>query len=879
LEGRSGRYTQLGEDAEPSTGEKPVIPLTRLLRARVNDRLTRAARFPVTLIVAPAGFGKSVALRDFAETTRLDAVRYDVVREDRTLMAFVHGLSTALEPVAPSALAAFPAMEQRVVGAAEPVRELANWFTEHLKRSVCTIVIDDLHHAAVDPNTVKLLVELVERSGERIRWIIATRSDVGLPIASWIGYGRMDYPVGEDDLRFTPEEALATADEAGADADPHEIEALRDLTGGWPIALSIALRTRTHASDLRAAASGTREMVYRYLAEQVFAGLTRAQQRFLLRTSAFSTFDPEIAEALGASPEFLAELRRAVTFLSTSQTTEYRYHDLFRDFLERELRRSGASEWYAAHLEAGELLERRGERAGALALYAKVGAVEPIVRILSAHGIDLLERGQSELLTSALQAVPEQQRGAHAALLGVRAMLDANRGRFDLAESGFVSAIERAQETELRTALVHRYAIELVRQDRDCVALLEPYAQDESLPLASRVPMLGTLATGYARAGRIQDALASAQSALDLQEPLDDDKRARLYQQAAFVHQYAQMHERVRTYATRAVELATARGLFEVAARAYSVLYLEAFEGGDDPIAMLAILDKLQEAARKGASRQARIFGIVDAFAIEVERDDEAAIESLERELLAEDPDALRGYAALLPAQALRAAWDADFQRAYELLAGTAERQTSAERGALRAAETTLYAFAAGLQAEGEASLRQALALLERCKPSLRVVRAQLTLAITELVRGRASAAHRHLADAERRLTPPMRRLRALVNAVRAMARVQLEQADRTALASALERLRAEHYGGIARLLAALPIARAEEPGYAQLTPSEREILQLLAKGASTKDVAAKTGRSPQTVDTHIRSICRKLNCSGRREAIAIATGAGWVSV
>jgi DNA-binding CsgD family transcriptional regulator len=55
--------------------------------------------------------------------------------------------------------------------------------------------------------------------------------------------------------------------------------------------------------------------------------------------------------------------------------------------------------------------------------------------------------------------------------------------------------------------------------------------------------------------------------------------------------------------------------------------------------------------------------------------------------------------------------------------------------------------------------------------------------------------------------------------------------------------------------------------------------LQLLAKGASTKDVAARTGRSPQTVDTHIRSICRKLNCSGRREAIAIATGAGWVTV
>ena len=873
------RYTQLREDDRPPTGENPVIPLTRLLRTRLNDRLSRAARFPVTLIVAPAGFGKSVALRDFAETARIDAVRYDVVREDRTLMAFVQGLSAALAPVAPSALAAFPAMEQRVVGAADPVRELGNWFAEHLKRTVCTIVIDDLHHAAVEPNAVKLLVDLVERSGERIRWIIATRSDAGLPIASWIGYGRMDYPVGEDDLRFTADEALATADEAEAEAGPEEIEALRELTGGWPIALSIALRTRTHAADLRAAASGTREMVYRYLAEQVFAGLSRAQQRFLLRTSTFPTFDAEIAEALGASPEFLAELRRTVTFLSTPSASEYRYHDLFRDFLERELRRSGASEWYAAHVEAGELLERRGERAAALALYAKVGAVEPIVRVLSAHGIELLERGQSELLAGALEAVPEQQRREHAALLGVRAMLDANRGRFDLAESGFVAAIERAHDASLRVALVHRYAIELVRQDRDCVALLEPYADDESLPLSLRVPMMGTLATGYVRAGRVPDGLAAVRRALELQDALDDDRRARLYQQAAYVHQHAQARERVRTYAMRAVELATARGLFEVAARAYSVLYLEAFEDGDDPIGLLAILDKLQECARKGASRQARIFGIVDAYAIEVERDDEAAIEALERELLADDPEVLRGYAALLPAQALRAAWEADFRRAYELLAGTASSQSSDERGALRAAETALYAFAAGLNDEGEASLREAAVLLERCKPSLRVARAQLTLAIAELVRGRSSAAHRHLAEAERRLTPQTRRLRAFVNAVRALARVQLGQADAAALASALERLRAEHYGGIARMLAALPAARTEESGYAQLTPSEREILQLLAKGASTKDVAAKTGRSPQTVDTHIRSICRKLNCSGRREAIAIATGAGWVSV
>jgi DNA-binding CsgD family transcriptional regulator len=61
----------------------------------------------------------------------------------------------------------------------------------------------------------------------------------------------------------------------------------------------------------------------------------------------------------------------------------------------------------------------------------------------------------------------------------------------------------------------------------------------------------------------------------------------------------------------------------------------------------------------------------------------------------------------------------------------------------------------------------------------------------------------------------------------------------------------------------------------AVLTPAERAILALLVRGASSKEIAARTKRSAQTVDTHIRSICRKLNCSGRREAVALAIGAG----
>ena len=47
----------------------------------------------------------------------------------------------------------------------------------------------------------------------------------------------------------------------------------------------------------------------------------------------------------------------------------------------------------------------------------------------------------------------------------------------------------------------------------------------------------------------------------------------------------------------------------------------------------------------------------------------------------------------------------------------------------------------------------------------------------------------------------------------------------------------------------------------ARLTAREREILQLLAEGDSSKDVAATLALSTKTVETHRSNIMRKLNC------------------
>jgi LuxR family maltose regulon positive regulatory protein len=853
------------------------------MRSRINERLERAARFPVTLIVAPAGFGKSSALRDFIESSRLDALRYDVRREDNTLLEFVHRLSEALASVAPSAIASFPAMQERVLASAEPVRQLSDWFVEHLKRTVCTVVLDDLHYAATDPASIALLADLIERTSERIKWIVAARSDVGLPIASWIAYGRMDVPLGEEELRFTAEEALAAAGDTIADLDPQEVESLRQLTEGWPVALTIALRTRTHSRDLRTASFSTRDMIYRYLAEQVFAALSPAQRSFALSTSVFPAFDLPIAEQLGASAEFLSELRAKIAFLNEVAPREYRYHDLFRDFLETELRRSGERVWNQGVCRAARVLEERGDYAGALALYTKAASAGDVLRIVASHGFSLFERGETERLAAALDSVSDAGIATNAAAMGLKAMIEAGRGRFPLVEKRFEMAIgAAAADRELQIALVHRYAIELVRHERNAVAFLEPYALQKDLSDAQRVQLLGTLSTAYVRAGRYDNAVSTIERAVSLLDPsMSPEMQARLYQQAAFVYHTGPETQRTRSYAKAAISLALKNNLHEVAARAYTALYHIAHNYDDDPIAALSALDKTEENALKAASNQAHTFALIAAYEIEADRGDELALERLDASLH-ENESALpqTRSEALLPANALRIAWTGQFDRAMRLLQPTLEGESfsSPDREALRASEVALYATAAGDMESGAAAARIAVRALEQSKaPNRRTVRARGFLALAELVQGHESAAHRHLSEAESSAAASSRRLRALLQALRILYRVHLGQSDSEALAGALERLRAEHFGGLARLLQALPAGGPGGQAYGTLTPAEREILQLLARGASTKDVAGATGRSPHTVDTHIRSICRKLECSGRREAVALATSRGWV--
>jgi len=62
------------------------------------------------------------------------------------------------------------------------------------------------------------------------------------------------------------------------------------------------------------------------------------------------------------------------------------------------------------------------------------------------------------------------------------------------------------------------------------------------------------------------------------------------------------------------------------------------------------------------------------------------------------------------------------------------------------------------------------------------------------------------------------------------------------------------------------------------LTPSEIEIVKLIAEGLTTKEIASKRNISYHTVNTHRKNIFRKMEVSNASELIMLAIKAGWIN-
>ncbi|MBC5815791.1 MAG: hypothetical protein GIW97_04540 [Candidatus Eremiobacteraeota bacterium] len=812
---------------------------------------------------------------------------YDVLEGTRSVFDFALGFATAMAPKVKLGVKAAANAVNAAEKSTSPDIDLAAWLVNALRKFKGTIVLDDFHVAAAeDPAVTSLLARLVERTGDHVRWIVSSRAACGLPISSWIAYGQSQMAIGERELTFTHDEAIATCSDVGTELTGAQINELYAYTGGWPTALTFALLSAERTLDLDELRATTQELSYQYLAEQIVLGLSPGESDFLLRTCVYERIDLNVLTAAGVrEPRVrLQYLKDQGIFIVRDSDGGIRYHDLFRDFLRSTLGQDDERHKHA-WLDAAATYERLGQFERALGAYQEAGDVTELRRVLDERGFGLIDHGQRRVVVRTLEFLgSDLDIDAHPGLLALRANCEANFGDPKRAEAWYREAIARAatpvQEAELRL----QFAREVLQDNRvEGAQILEP-ALKFDLPLGLKVSLMGYLAAAYWHCQRQGDALALIDEAVEASAPLaNDEVRAVLLHQCAYLQLVSGEVKRAGERATESIRLAKSLEMYALCARAESIL-LYIHSTSEQVSQALWSAKQMERSASEAGDMALRFTALSSMYELEVERGNYEALPKLSEQLRGFDAERYsRARTTLFPTFSIQAAWHRQFDEAFTILAGSESSQPSALRRALRAGEIALYAAACGkrdsaemMYAYGQEQLR-----LEDVSESYvpkRHAKALVWLGLSQLLLGKLATAHRTIAEAEKLVHHLSERSTALVRTARSMLAHLETRALEDELESTFACLEQTGYAGLARMLRVLPMPTLQRAGTsAVLTRTEIEVLRALERVGESKAAAVELGKSSHTIDWHVKSIMRKLGVSSRREAILFARDRGLI--
>jgi LuxR family maltose regulon positive regulatory protein len=411
----------------PLLATKLYLPPQRpkvVLRPRLTGRLNAGLPRRLTLIAAPAGFGKTTLVSAWlAECARpaawlsLDAGDNDPAR---VLTYLVAALQTVAAPIGAGVLGAIqspqpPPTESILTALLNDIAAVKDDFV---------LVLDDYH--VIDSRPVDTaLTFLIEHMPPQMHLIITTREDPNLPLARLRARGHLN-ELRARDLRFTRAEAGGFLTQVmGLTLAAAEIAALETRTEGWIAGLQLAalsLQGQTDASSFITSFSGNHHFVLDYLLEEVLQQQPQHVQTFLLRTSILDRMCGPLCDAVLADPsssqppasqQILEQIDHANLFIVSldSERRWYRYHHLFADLLRQRLHQSAALEHEAIrvaalHIRASIWYEDAGLALEAFQHAAAAHDVARAERLIEGKGMPLHFHGAVAAILGWLAALP-----------------------------------------------------------------------------------------------------------------------------------------------------------------------------------------------------------------------------------------------------------------------------------------------------------------------------------------------------------------------------------------------------------------------------------------------------------------------------------------
>lgn len=418
--------------ASPLILTKYHVPATRpniIPRIRLVERLTSQAGTGLVLVCAPAGYGKTTLLAEWSQSLKQNGSAvawYALDPSDDDPIPFgaylVASLAQALGPLSDLAR-----ITQFLRSSPEP--DLQKILPAIINAVVssdrdCVMVLDD-YHLISSPAIHSAISFFLEHLPEKMHVAIGSRSDPPLPLARLRARGRL-LEVRAADLRFSPEETAQFLNKVmRLDLSPNGVNTLEARTEGWVAGLQLAalsLLGRADKESFLASFSGSHRYLVEYLLEEVFNRQSERVQSFLLSTSILERICGPLCDAIlvgiSGCEEILKQLEQANLFVVAldEQGYWYRYHHLFRDFLQVRLNKTqpervaalhrAASEWHAAHDSLREAVQHA----------LKTRDWDYAASLVELHGVSMMLHSEFSTVYEWCAAFPEEVIRLHPSL-------------------------------------------------------------------------------------------------------------------------------------------------------------------------------------------------------------------------------------------------------------------------------------------------------------------------------------------------------------------------------------------------------------------------------------------------------------------------------